>query len=569
MCITHLHIHTQVLSAIARAIDEDQDIARKIASSPHMAGMAAKLNSALTEATQTGVEVEAPSGRELRLVAVTASIPFVGFGILDNMLMIICGDWIDTTLCVTLGFSTMAAAALGNTISDAGGVYSGGMVEDWAARWGFQAPMLSRAQEVLPITRSWERFGQLIGVVIGCLLGMFPLLLIDSRKGEKMKQEKRLDEMYQTVVESVAEMLDAEAAILMFVDHEENELYTRATENVPEFRCPIDKGVMGAVAMTGKFMNIDDVRSTTYFSSKRHENYQGTGLKVKSVLCMPVIGPDNKVLGVVEVINKKSAPEFNDKDEDVLSAICSHISTAIGSQDGSDNAFKQTLELCEKSLKNRGTRLNTAQNTRIDFLFRLVVEEVTTALNAEAAQLLVVDKTNDVLFTKVSDKLPAFRSPLKDGIMGKVVSTGQVLCIPDVRESVYFDKRRHVNYQGTGINVKSVLCHPIIDDTNQVIAVIEAINKKPPETEFTTKDMAFVNAVASHLALNMQGPGTSLKSVLRMMVKQHDDTQNNYSAQQLLNLAFEEVDENGDGVISKEEFEAAGRRLLSARYGVL
>eukprot|EP00662_Eupelagonemidae_sp_cell21_P004904 gene4904-56719_t len=47
----------------------------------------------------------------------------------------------------------MAAAALGNTFSDAMGVFSGGMVEDFAVRCGFEAPVLSRAQEDMPATR--------------------------------------------------------------------------------------------------------------------------------------------------------------------------------------------------------------------------------------------------------------------------------------------------------------------------------------------------------------------------------------------------------------------------------
>ena len=40
-------------------------------------------------------------------------IPFIGFGFLDNALMIIAGDYIDTTIGVTLGISTMAAAGFG------------------------------------------------------------------------------------------------------------------------------------------------------------------------------------------------------------------------------------------------------------------------------------------------------------------------------------------------------------------------------------------------------------------------------------------------------------------------
>ena len=46
----------------------------------------------------------------------------VGFGFADNAIMIVAGDRIDATLGVRLGFSTLAAAGLGNLISDVAGI---------------------------------------------------------------------------------------------------------------------------------------------------------------------------------------------------------------------------------------------------------------------------------------------------------------------------------------------------------------------------------------------------------------------------------------------------------------
>lgn len=48
--------------------------------------------------------------------------------------MILAGDMIDTSLGVTLGISTMCAAAIGNIVSDVAGVLLGTVVEDFCAR---------------------------------------------------------------------------------------------------------------------------------------------------------------------------------------------------------------------------------------------------------------------------------------------------------------------------------------------------------------------------------------------------------------------------------------------------
>ena len=72
----------------------------------------------------------------MRKLAIHNSIPFVGFGFLDNLIMILAGEYIDMTLGMTLGISTMAAAALGNTISDLCGIGSAWYVETWATKLG-------------------------------------------------------------------------------------------------------------------------------------------------------------------------------------------------------------------------------------------------------------------------------------------------------------------------------------------------------------------------------------------------------------------------------------------------
>lgn len=46
-----------------------------------------------------------PSYAELRQVFLNQSLPFIGFGFLDNLIMIVAGDYIDATIGVTLGLS--------------------------------------------------------------------------------------------------------------------------------------------------------------------------------------------------------------------------------------------------------------------------------------------------------------------------------------------------------------------------------------------------------------------------------------------------------------------------------
>lgn len=60
--------------------------------------------------------VSVPTRREIRLLALTYGVPFVGFGFCDNAVMLICSDYLDTQFHHVLGLSTLAAAGLGNCV---------------------------------------------------------------------------------------------------------------------------------------------------------------------------------------------------------------------------------------------------------------------------------------------------------------------------------------------------------------------------------------------------------------------------------------------------------------------
>ena len=46
-----------------------------------------------------------PSSKECRICFVHNAVPFIGFGFLDNVVMIVAGDYIDSTLGVAFNIS--------------------------------------------------------------------------------------------------------------------------------------------------------------------------------------------------------------------------------------------------------------------------------------------------------------------------------------------------------------------------------------------------------------------------------------------------------------------------------
>ncbi|XP_046681082.1 uncharacterized protein LOC124367920 isoform X2 [Homalodisca vitripennis] len=134
--------------------------------------------------------VPKPTGPQLFGVAIHNAVPFIGFGFLDNFLMIICGDYIELTLGSFMTLSTMAAAALGNTVGDVLGLGCAGYVESLAAKVGVKSPALAPVQLNMRTSRIFANVGRGIGVTIGCLLGMTPLLFMNKDDKDKDKDKE-------------------------------------------------------------------------------------------------------------------------------------------------------------------------------------------------------------------------------------------------------------------------------------------------------------------------------------------------------------------------------------------
>ncbi|XP_036597589.1 transmembrane protein 65 isoform X3 [Trichosurus vulpecula] len=139
---------------------------------------------------QEKLEAPPPSQAQLRYVFIHNALPFVGFGFLDNAIMIVAGTQIEMSIGIIFGISTMAAAALGNLVSDLAGLGLAGYVEALASRLGLSIPDLTPKQVDMWQTRVSAHLGKGVGVAIGCILGMLPLLFFRGEEEEKKLEEK-------------------------------------------------------------------------------------------------------------------------------------------------------------------------------------------------------------------------------------------------------------------------------------------------------------------------------------------------------------------------------------------
>jgi adenylate cyclase len=136
-----------------------------------------------------------------------------------------------------------------------------------------------------------------------------------------------LGSLLQKVMGEATRMLQAERSTLFLNDAKTNELWSQVGEGLgaTQIRFPNHLGIAGAVFTSGKSINIPyayaDLRFNPAFDKK-------TGFFTRSILCVPVVNKQGKVIGVTQVLNKRGGP-FTDEDEQRLKAFTAQISIAL------------------------------------------------------------------------------------------------------------------------------------------------------------------------------------------------------------------------------------------------
>lgn len=255
----------------------------------------------------------------------------VGFGFMDNLVMIQAGEAIDASIGVIFGFSTLTAAGLGQIVSDVAGFTMGGVVDAAVVRLRVPHHHLTPDQLNLRVCRLYHTAGGCVGVVIGCLLGMSCLLFMDTDRADRAKKAKALQSIFESVMDEGHTLVQADRATLWMLDDAKGELWSRVATGVNGIiHVKSDAGIAGACAQSGVVLNVPDAYCDTRFH--RDVDTQ-TGYHTTSVLAVPVKSDDGQVMGVIQMINKKaedgSNATFDDSDVKLVQVLASHVTAFI------------------------------------------------------------------------------------------------------------------------------------------------------------------------------------------------------------------------------------------------
>ncbi|XKE94928.1 HD domain-containing protein [Metaplanococcus flavidus] len=154
------------------------------------------------------------------------------------------------------------------------------------------------------------------------------LKLLEAAK--QLNSNLEIEEVFQNILLQMVTMVGAEAGTLWVLDQDGEEIkvvaaYGESADKIVNIRLKKDEGIAGKVIMSGEPVLIRNVQEHPDWSNRVDES---SGFVTKSMITVP-LKVKAKVLGSLQLLNKKHGDFFNEADVSLAVALASQSAMAL------------------------------------------------------------------------------------------------------------------------------------------------------------------------------------------------------------------------------------------------
>jgi response regulator RpfG family c-di-GMP phosphodiesterase len=147
---------------------------------------------------------------------------------------------------------------------------------------------------------------------------------------KKVGSVPRMTQMLEQVIKMTQQTLNASAASILLFKNSDQELYFEVASGpvgkvLRQVKLNTQYGIAGQVARTGRPLIVNDVSRSANFHKMIDDT---TGFATKSLICAPLI-VHRRILGVIEVLNKRDGSEFGEQDLEAVVSVATTAAMAI------------------------------------------------------------------------------------------------------------------------------------------------------------------------------------------------------------------------------------------------
>jgi len=139
-----------------------------------------------------------------------------------------------------------------------------------------------------------------------------------------------LHQLLELIMEESKEILQAEASSLLLYDRKQKVLFFEVArgekgDKLKRIKLKLGQGIAGVCARDRRIVNVQDVRKESHFYALADKKSK---FQTRNILAIPLVWK-RKLLGVLEVLNKRHGDSFNEADEQLLQIVATQAAMAI------------------------------------------------------------------------------------------------------------------------------------------------------------------------------------------------------------------------------------------------
>lgn len=293
-----------------------------------------------------------------------------------------------------------------------------------------------------------------------------------------------LDALLNKIINYAALIVKAEAASILLLDKEKNELYFKASlgkksNEIRKYKIKVGEGIAGWVAEKGKSLIVGDVAKDTRWNKNLDS---ATKFETKSLICVPLI-LEEEIMGVMEVINKKNKEGFDKDDEEILNSFANQVVIALWNAntiEDLNNYFIHVTEILIQALENeslgpKGHFMRLARMaTQIGNKLGITGKDYNNLYYASLLHDIGKIKVSRNIDISLKEK-DNFHLVQSENSLHPMVGANMLKQINLFKHIVIIIKHHHENYDGTGY--PDGLRGEEIPLASRIIAVVEDYSK--------------------------------------------------------------------------------------------
>lgn len=329
-------------------------------------------------------------------------------------------------------------------------------------------------------------------------LDLHGVLATASARGEK------LPVVLRRLLRRAVRVFATDAGTFFMVDPESGDLSFAVVEGPARGKLegrtlPAGEGIAGWVARHGRAQLVRDARRDPRWKSTLARE---VGFATRDILAVPIRAGRGQVLGVLELLNKRTHPGFDEKDLRQLQALTASLGAMVENLRLWQQARRSNARL--QLLNQVGQLINSTLDAAE--VRRRTIEAAKQLVDAEAGSLILLGPRRERLYFEVAlgkraERLKSISLKPGEGLAGWVVSHGRSVVVNDVRADPRWSRRVD---RRSGATTRNLVCVPV-RNRGRTVGAIQALNKR--QGHFDSDDRRALELLAGQVAVAMENAG--------------------------------------------------------------